>query len=173
GHTLWHYISKKYGKSTIANILYLTRINRNLDNAILYVLGLKFSDLIDGWTDDINARYPETRRWTGNDLLNLPGKHHDARISALSLSPDGKTLAYALNIHDKTRIYIQDIASGDKARIFTYGKKNILQEPDYQYPCFAWRRDRNVLSVLYEIKDSPRITHFDLDDNTLATDLLS
>lgn len=173
GHSLWHYISRTYGKSTIANILYLTRINRNLDNAILYVLGIKFSDLIDGWSAYVNDRYPEGEAWSGNDLLDLPKRMHDARVSAMSLSPDGGTLVYALNEFNKTRIYLYDVASGRKARIFKYGKKNIVQEPDYQYPCFAWRQDQNFLSVLYEERDVPRIVHFDFENNTRVTDLLS
>lgn len=76
GHSLWHYISRTYGKSTIANILYLTRINRNLDNAILYVLGVKVDELIKGWQAYILKRYPETPAWTGEDILRLPKKNN-------------------------------------------------------------------------------------------------
>ncbi len=173
GHSLWYYISETYGKSTIANILYLTRINRNFDNAILYVLGVKFDDLIDGWQSFIEARYPEDASWTGDDLLNLPRRKANARISALSLSPDGKTLAYALNDAGKTQVYLYNTQTGAKKQIFHTGKKDIVQEPDYQYPLFAWRRDRRVLSILYEARDVVYLTDFDLDKKTRTTDRLA
>ncbi|HLF63313.1 MAG TPA: hypothetical protein VI603_06160 [Saprospiraceae bacterium] len=172
GHSLWHYISRTYGKSTIANILYLTRINRNLDNAILYVLGVKFEELIKGWETFILSRYPEATPWAGEDLLNLPRKNK-GRITKLSLSPDGKMLVYALNDADKSRIYLRDMQSGELSRIFTLGKKNILQEPDYQYPLFAWRDNAHILSMLYEIRDVVYLTHFDPDSGGQTRELMS
>ncbi len=172
GHSLWHYISRTYGKSTIANILYLTRINRNLDNAILYILGVKFDELILGWESYIQNRYPETAAWSGEDILELR-KRNMSRISKLSLSPDGETLVYALNDADKTRIYLHDLRTGEHARIYTLGKKNIIQEPDYQYPLFAWRPNTKMLSMLYEHRDVVYLTHFDLEENSQVTELMS
>lgn len=172
GHSLWYYISRTYGKGTIANILYLTRINRNLDNAILYVLGLRFDELIKGWRVFIDKRYPDVRAWTGQDLLNLP-KRRSGTITALSLSPDGNTLAYALNDADKTLLYLYDTPSGKRVRILKTGKKNILQEPDVGYPIFAWHPDGTVLTVLYELRDVVYLTHFDLQEDVQVTQLLS
>ena len=172
GHSLWHYISRTYGKGTIANILYLTRINRNLDNAILYVLGLKFDELIDGWESYIQNRYPEITPWEGENLLVLR-KRNTSQISAVSLSPDGGTLAYALNDADKTRVYLMDMQTGKRALIFKTGKKNIVQEPDYRYPHFSWRRDIHMLTMLYEHKDILYLVHFDLDENSRVTQIMS
>jgi hypothetical protein len=168
GHSLWHYISRTYGKSTIANILYLTRINRNLDNAILYVLGLKFNELIEGWETYIQSEYQNAVVWEGEDLLSLRRKDPSV-ISALSLSPDGRTLAYALNYADKTRVYLRDMQTGKRAMIFKTGKKNIIQEPDDNYPHFAWHPEGSVLSLLYEHRDMLYLVHFDLVENSQVT----
>jgi hypothetical protein len=158
GHSLWHYISSTYGKGTIANILYLTRINRNLDNAILYVLGVRFEELIEGWQKALEQEYPPLAQWTGTDLLDLPTRKKAAVASAMSLSPDGRTLVYAVNYWDKTQVYVHDVASGKRMRILSTGKKNILQEPDYGYPLFAWSDDGQVLTTLYESKDVARLS---------------
>jgi len=45
GHSMWNYIATTYGKASIPNILYLTRINRSLENGLLYVLGLDSKQL--------------------------------------------------------------------------------------------------------------------------------
>ncbi len=49
GHSLWNYISMKYGESSIPNIVYIARLNRNVEKGFLYVLGISFKDLIANW----------------------------------------------------------------------------------------------------------------------------
>jgi len=39
GHAFWYYIGLHFGRGTVSNLLYLTRINRSIDAGFLYVLG--------------------------------------------------------------------------------------------------------------------------------------
>jgi hypothetical protein len=39
GHSIWKFIIDTYGESTVSNLLYMTRINRNVESGFLYVLG--------------------------------------------------------------------------------------------------------------------------------------
>jgi len=39
GHAMWKYIGDVYGENVIPNILYMTRINRNIESGYLFVFG--------------------------------------------------------------------------------------------------------------------------------------
>ncbi len=45
GSAFWFFLDETYGKSTIANVLYLTRTNRDFDSALRYALGKNMQDL--------------------------------------------------------------------------------------------------------------------------------
>jgi hypothetical protein len=45
GHSIWKFLVDKYGAEVIPNMVYITRITRNYENAFIYVTGLKFKDL--------------------------------------------------------------------------------------------------------------------------------
>lgn len=42
GHALWYYIAENFGRATVSNLLYLTRINRSVESGFLYVLGTSY-----------------------------------------------------------------------------------------------------------------------------------
>ncbi|MCK4465564.1 MAG: hypothetical protein KAU83_07620, partial [Bacteroidales bacterium] len=41
GHSFWRFLASTYGEAIIPNIIYLTRINKNVNRGFLYVLGSK------------------------------------------------------------------------------------------------------------------------------------
>ncbi|MDG1260982.1 MAG: hypothetical protein P8H59_09845 [Flavobacteriales bacterium] len=45
GHAMWKYIADVYGENVIPNILYMTRINRNIESGYLFVLGTSLNTL--------------------------------------------------------------------------------------------------------------------------------
>jgi hypothetical protein len=45
GHAIWNYIGEVYGDAIIPNILYLTRISKNVDNGFLFVIGVSLKNL--------------------------------------------------------------------------------------------------------------------------------
>jgi Tol biopolymer transport system component len=47
GHAMWKYIADVYGENVIPNILYMTRISKNIESGFLYVLGVSLSTLSD------------------------------------------------------------------------------------------------------------------------------
>ncbi|MBI1266419.1 MAG: hypothetical protein GC193_03205 [Cryomorphaceae bacterium] len=47
GHAMWKYIADVYGENVIPNILYMTRISKNIESGFLYVLGVSLSSLAD------------------------------------------------------------------------------------------------------------------------------
>jgi hypothetical protein len=51
GQSIWHYISLKYGKNNISNILNLTRIIHDEQSSITSTLGISFSRFLKEWKD--------------------------------------------------------------------------------------------------------------------------
>jgi hypothetical protein len=51
GHAIWNYISFTYGSQVIPNIVYLTRVTKNLESGFLYVLGNSLSMLQLSWNN--------------------------------------------------------------------------------------------------------------------------
>jgi hypothetical protein len=53
GHAMWKYIADVYGENVIPNILYMTRVSRNIESGFQFVLGVS----LDTITEDIRDYY--------------------------------------------------------------------------------------------------------------------
>ncbi len=155
GQSLWFYMSENYGKSTVSNLLYLTRINRSVESGFLYVLGNSFDRTVKEWESFFKSRYvrDEDNRMTelGQELL-IKNKRNSP-YSNLKLSPNGQHLAYVQNEIGKIKVYVYDLLSDTKEVVFKTGFRNAFQATDYNYPLLAWKPNGAELSILYENRD--------------------
>jgi hypothetical protein len=175
GHSMWNFLANNYGRASISNILYLTRINRSLENGLLYVLGIDSKELARQWQEYYEKQFDlksEPQSTFHNDLdlskqkLNIP-------IGKMRLSPHGHQLAYSTNDHGRVRVILYDMNSGEKKVLFRYGVRNYEQEPDPNYPLLAWNQDGNELSMIYERRDVIYLMTFDFDAGKTFTDKIS
>ena len=175
GHAMWYYIGRAYGKSSISNLLYLTRINRNLENAFLYVLGVDFKQIVEEWEAFFEQRFQQEVSLldvrSPSEALPIRNKRN-IPYTQLELSPDGRTLAYVQNDVGKVKMYFHDIPTGKSARIEKYGIRNNVQEADVNYPVMAWREDGQHFSYIHEIRDVLYLTQIDLQRSEQVTELL-
>ncbi len=169
GHSLWHFVAETYGSSNIANIVYLTRISRSLNNSFLFVLGEEFDILLDNWAAYYRNYYSiEKNNFnpTGQSGEFALKNNKGVPISKYRISPNGKYLAYVVSDKSKERIYIRDLASGEERLILKNGYKNIFQEPDYNYPLIAWHPTYPELSIIYEKRDIAWLRRYDVRDDS-------
>lgn len=174
GHSMWFYMDQKYGKSSISNILYLTRITRKIDNALLYVLNEDVDDLAVGWSSYFENHYnQEPKNWgdSTSTKLSLKKKKY-VPVSHLRLSPDGKSLAYVQNNIGKTKVKIKDLETGKEKTIFRYGHKNSLQSADYDYPHIAWSPDGAEVTVIYEHRDVIKLRKYHVKSSEQVEQLI-
>ena len=160
GHSFWYFLANNYGKATVSNLLYLTRINRSVENGFLYVLGTSFFRISKGWYNHYQQHYIEDAN-VGNSLvedlkLDLKNKQN-IPINNVIISPNGQQLAYITNEIGKKRVFIQEIKTGKRTLVFKNGYKNQLQETDYNYPILAWLPNNQDLAVVYEKRDDVKI----------------
>lgn len=175
GHSMWNFLANYYGRASISNLLYLTRINRSLENGLLYVLGIDSRQLYRQWQE-----YYEKKFSTSSDApavfennLELASQKHPVALGQMRLSPDGTKLAYAVNDNGRVRFLLYDMLTGDKKVMFRYGVKNFEQEADLNYPVFAWEKDNSELSMLYERRDVIYLSRYDFEKDDVFTDVLS
>jgi len=165
GHSMWYYIARTYGRTSISNILYLTRINRSLENGLLYVLGIDSKTLGAQWENYFRSRFFDGSP-TLSDLrhdLPLVNPRRYYLPARVRYSPDGHRIAYTVNDHGRSRLFVYDLRTGKKQALLRFGIRNFEQQADLNYPAFAWSPDGRYLAVLSERRDVIYLTRYDTE----------
>jgi hypothetical protein len=164
GHSFWKYIADTYGQSVIPNILYLTRINKNVNTAFLYVLGMPLKDLADEWLGYYLNMFSDMENYG-----DLPTKQNEIKKSRkravylqAKISPDGNYIAYASNELGEYKVFLYDTRTGKKKKLDKDGHK-IVQITDFSYPIIAWHPSGKILTWVIEDKGELRLIYYDLD----------
>jgi hypothetical protein len=156
GHAFWHYIALHFGKGTVSNLLYLTRINRSIDVGFLYVLGSGYKRTTEAMLGYYRLRYREEAQYTRLPEEQLPVKIRNKKKLPLyhfKLSPDGRRIAYVSNDIGRWKVWVQDLETGHRRCVLKGGARNALQATDLNYPLPAWHPDNKNLAVLFERRD--------------------
>jgi len=150
GQSIWNYIVEKYGKSSINNILGYTRIIRNEERSILITIGVPFKQLMNDWREF----YSSQEKRVAQSYVALPDSAHftfqkkrHVTYTTVKISPDGKSVAYAVNDRGKFTVKVRSLESGDEVVILTGGNRVIKQTVDYRVPLLSWS-NANTLGVI-------------------------
>ena len=175
GHSFWYYLSLTYGRSEISNLLYLTRINRNLEDAFIYVFGVPFENITEKWEEYFRIRYLKEAQIlqaldVENKIFFTPKKK--VPISFFRYSPDGSKIAIVDNQIGKARVFIRDRGTGQAYRILKTGFKNNAQSTDYNYPKVAWTPDGQTLFVIYEHRDRIWLREIEISTRSFREQIL-
>ena len=163
GHSLWHFISLKYGKSTVPAIIRMVSISKDMDKGFVYVIGKSFKEVVADWKKYYTELYAP---FSDNNLPGTPVrfKYKPDRVTGQpKLSPDGKTLAFTTNERGKYKIYLYDLVSKKKKKIF---KKGIMidTKTDYSYPLPAWHPTGKLLAFVIENKGLPWLYLYNVEE---------
>lgn len=154
GHSIWKFISDNYGTTTIPSIIYMTKVNKGVENGFSYILGLPFKKLIREWQDYYMKKYVNA-----DSLGNLPAastlalkKSKRERVYAQAkICPDNQFLAYTTNELGQYKIWLKNLETGKTHKIFKRGYK-LDEKVDYSYPLLAWHPTGQVLAFIIEAK---------------------
>jgi len=170
GHSFWRFIAKIYGESTIPNILYLTRINKNANSGFLYVLGTSIKDLSYEWLGYYISQYSETA-----DNRSLPEsgkiiKNPKARMvyQKIKISPNGKYIAYLTNESGQYKIWLYNSETKKHKKILKKEHK-IDQIIDYSYPVLAWHPTGKYLTFISEEEGGLKLSYYTLSTGEIVT----
>jgi hypothetical protein len=152
GHSLWRFIAEKYGEENLANIAYMTRVNRSVESGFLYVLGISFTKVIEEWYEWYKQIYTTENLSFSPYNPKIPFKiKNDKVYDNMRISPDGEKMLYSANEKGLYKVYMYDLASGKKKRIYRHGYRTD-EKVDYSYPLLAWHPAGNIVSMIIERK---------------------
>ena len=153
GQSVWNFIAVRYGKSSISNILNLTRIIRNEESSIVNTLGIPYRLFLRQWSSyysEMAAQVGENYQYPieGNRLRRRNNK--DFSYNQIAFSPDGTYLAYSENYKGKYKVKIRNLVTGKTRNVLTSGYKVINQKFDTEVPLLSWNNNQTLGVVGYE-----------------------
>jgi hypothetical protein len=133
GQSIWNFIGSRFGRSTVGNILNLTRIMRNEEKAIVGTLGMPFPVFLREWrifyqqmpTAGLSAP-PEDFKKGHNSLKK--------NYRNLCFTPEENFLIYSADWKGKFQILRLDLKTGNSQIIFRGGSKIIQQNSEGEFP---------------------------------------
>ena len=150
GHAIWNYIAQIYGEEVIPNIVYMTKISRNIENGLLFVLGISMDRLLKDAGDYYKSKYMMYDR-----AATVPrGEKQEMRsrrnrsYSKPALNKNGTKMAFVTNQSGQQKVYVRDLEKGRNKRILKTGHR-LDREPETVYPILDWHPQEDILAVVY------------------------
>ncbi|MBR3709870.1 MAG: PD40 domain-containing protein [Bacteroidales bacterium] len=160
GYSFWGFIEEKYGTKAFNDILILAESSQNVKKALLYVTGVKYKELIKQWYAFYESRYKVIKQEKPTELMALKYRKHRTYTEP-EVSPDGKRIAYVSNDEGKVGIWIEELATGKKERLYKGGYRSDTWI-DTSFPLLAWHPTGNILSFIIEEEGQLLLCNLDL-----------
>lgn len=171
GHALWYYITATFGEGMIPHLLYMTKVSRSPDNALVYTLGVTLNNLIYDFTEIQQRRLYNLRDSARVSPINnnsvLKRYKSTRHYYQVKVNPEGNKVLYARNELNQLRVYLKDLETGKEKRLMKYGAK-VEQVEDYNYPLLAWHPKGTIATMIYERKDQLIIHMVDMETNEVV-----
>lgn len=165
GQYMWRYIAEVYGANVIPNILYMTRMSRNIDNGFLFVLGTSLKSL----SQEFITYYQEQYRIQEQQQQKIPWEplkvktNKNRAYSNFKLSRDGRYAIFSSNILGQYRIYLYDMETGKRRKIHKAEHK--LQRPvDRSFPVMTWHPGSGAFNFVVERKGALMMYTYNVED---------
>jgi len=165
GQSFWRFIGKKYGDALIPNIIYLTKIYKNVDDGFLYVTGKDLKDVLKEWQEFYKEEYSADKALPAYDENTLRKSRKEQIIQQVKVSPGGEYIAYVTNDWGRKRIWIYDQATG-KQKIIFRAEPRFEQVTDNTYPVLAWHPGGKILTFISDVKSDLVIYFYRLNEKT-------
>jgi WD40 repeat protein len=169
GEAIWNYIAESHGSSVIPNIIYITRVTKNVERGFFSLLGMDFSKLTRSYISFYRSRYIDeydSQQEPEGEKIELKNKKESVYYS-VKLSPDGTKLAYVENQLGRYRVKIKDLESGKTKKIFVKESK-LERIQDYSFPVLGWHPSSEALAFFSEVKGELKLYIYSFSDGSLV-----
>lgn len=162
GCSFWTYVAINYGEESLKDILYLSRVTRNVTNAFVFVTGSPFKNLVREWAAYTQYRLGVENESTSKSVqtTSMVKTKEKLLYQNLQISRDGNYAAWSTNEQGKVKIVIKDLQSGKQKTVFKFGHR-LPQLIDQQYPILRWHPQIQVLSWIYENEQIIKLCFYD------------
>jgi WD40 repeat protein len=166
GHSWWNFIAETYGRGVVKNLIYMTIVNRSIEQAFQYVLGVNLESGAELWRDYYEKQYANSINSEfvyGAEVIKGKKEH---KIYNIQLSPNGRHIAYVDNILGEYKVFTYNISQKKKKKVVRHGYK-IAQNSDFSYPLLAWHPNNRTLAMILEDKGFVWIYFMDIEKNKI------
>lgn len=169
GHSIWFFIHKKFGKQTLPNILYLTRISKNVETGFLYTIGLPIKYLNYEWLEFYKKQYEkdETKRTSPPEKYITKKIKPNRIIRDLKVSNNEQWLCYSTNHMGRIKIFLKNLQTNEVKCIYRQGVR-LEQITDYSYPIIAWHPSNKLVAFIVEKKGSIFLYTYELETGEIS-----
>lgn len=168
GHSFWRFIEKTYGRALIPNIIYITKVEKNVRTAFMNVAGSTLKDITKEWIAYYDQKYKDYKNKKLTDDLPIVKKPRKTRVyQNIRLSPDGQYLAYVSNELGQYRIWLYNNAKNKSKCIFKR-EHRLAQITDYSYPVVGWHPNSTILTFFTEEKGGIKLYNYDVTTRELT-----
>ena len=152
GVSFWHYVAQAYGYPAVANILYLTRVNRDFDAAAEFVLGKRLKEINKEWALFYAKLYAgeERDRFTPRGAFNGVHLRRRETMTDLRIAPNGKQAAFATHRDGLDLLWLYDFATKKRTLLHTSGLHFTPTGSAVHYPVFAWHPNGKSIGFFYK-----------------------
>ena len=160
GYSFWGFIEEKYGTKAFNDILTLAENSRNVKKSLLYVTGVKYKELIKQWYNFYEERYKSLHQELPAEVMPLKYRNYRT-FTEPAVSPDGKRIAYVSNDEGRINIWVEDLTTGKKERLYKAGYRSDTWV-DTSFPLLAWHPNGSILSFILEEEGKIQLCNLDL-----------
>ncbi|WKN43977.1 BamA/TamA family outer membrane protein [Tunicatimonas pelagia] len=150
GQSVWNFIAARYGRSSISNILNLTRIIRNEESSIVNTLGIPFRLFSRQWQSfyaEMSSQTADVYQYPLDDDRIRNKNRQSLKYNQVAFSPSGRFLAYSENKNGRYKVIIRDLERKRAKTIHTSGFQLIDQDIDQDVPLLDWANDQ-ILGIV-------------------------
>jgi Tol biopolymer transport system component len=165
GQSFWRFVGKKYGDALIPNIIYLTKIYKNIDDGFLYVIGEKLKNVLKEWKSFYADEYANDKSLPADDRNTVRKSKKEQIYQQVRVSPGGDYIAYVTNDWGRKRIWLYNQATGKKKIIFRKEPK-FEQVVDNTYPVIAWHPTGKILTYINDEKSALVMYFYRINEQT-------
>jgi len=151
GQSFWRFLGRQYGDALIPNIIYLTKVYKNIDDGLLYVTGMDLKGLLKEWKEFYRKEFSGDRNMPGYDENMIRKSKKEQIYQQVRVSPDREYLAYVTNDWGRKKIWLYNQSTGKQKAIFRAEPK-FEQTIDKSYPVLAWHPSGKILTFINEEK---------------------
>jgi Tol biopolymer transport system component len=171
GHSFWRFIGKKYGDALIPNIIYLTKIYKNVNDGFLYVIGQNLNDVLKEWNNYYAEEFSGDKNLPAEDANTVRKSRKEQIYQQVKVSPGGDYIAYVTNDWGRKRIWLYNQATGKRKIIFRK-EPRFEQVVDNTYPVIAWHPSGKILTFINDEKSYLEMYFYRVNEKTTEKRLL-
>lgn len=164
GHSWWRFLVEKYGIDVVSQMLYITRLSRNYETALVYVTGIDLKQAGKEWLAYYRDLYAKEDNGRSLPVTEMKVRKRLTPYiePKLKVAPKGDFLAFTTNKGGKYKVWLLNTKTGKHKRIHKGGIKYYQRELDHSFPMVAWHPGGEKLSYVHEKRGKIFITTVDL-----------